>query len=149
MDGGLPQGATARLGEVPSLLLLRPDWNPLAGHGSAVGRSIAAGGRGRGGALAIRGRAAVLLRWLSVALGRLSVGSVGLLRWWLAVGLSTVWALRRGRVLAAILLALGRVSCKHVWSASSHGGGRITGLLMAGEREACTDLGRDTAGLGP
>lgn len=137
VDGSLPQGTAARLGEVPPLLLSRPNWNPLAGHGSAVGRSIAARGRGRWGTLAIRCWAAVLLRWLlvwrllSVALGWLSVGSVGLLWWWLAVGLPTVWALRRGRVLATIL-ALRRVSCTRVWSASSHGRRRITGLLMAG-----------------
>lgn len=135
VDRSLPQGSTARLGKVPPLELLRPDRNPLTGDGSAVGRPIAAGGRRRGGALAIRGGAAVLLRWLlvwgllSVALGRLSVASV-LLRWWLAVGLSTVGALRRGRV-----LALRRVACSIFGQPRvrrSPGGPRIMELLMAG-----------------
>lgn len=97
VDGSVPQGPTGRLGEEPPLVLLRPGWNPLAGHWGAVGGRIAAGGRRRGGTLAIWGRAAVLLRWLlvwrlSVALGRLSVASV-LLRWGLAVGLLSVGAL--------------------------------------------------------
>lgn len=133
VDGSVPQGPTGRLGEEPPLVLLRPSWNPLAGHGGAVGRRIAAGGRRRGGTLAIRGRAAVLLRWLlvrrlSVALGWLSVGSV-LLRWGLTVGLLPVGALGRGRVLAL------RVACSIFGQPRvrrSPGGPRITELLMAG-----------------
>lgn len=135
VDGSVPQGSTARLGKVPPLVLLRPGWYPLTGDGCPVGRRVAAGGRRRGGTLAIRGGAAVLLRWLlvrrllSVALGRLSVGSV-LLWWWLAVGLSTVGALRRGRV-----LALRRVACSMFGQPRvrrSPEEPRIMELLMAG-----------------
>lgn len=135
-DGWVPQGPTGRLGEVPPLVLLRPGRNPLAGHGGTVGRRIAASGWRRRGTLAVWGRASVLLRWLlvwglSVALGRLSVTSV-LLRWRLAVGLllSTVGAVRRGRV-----LALRRVACSIFGQPRvrrSPEEPRITELLRAG-----------------
>lgn len=134
--GCVPQGPTGRLGEVPPLVLLRPGWKPLAGHGSAVGRPIAACSRRRRGTLAVWRWATVLLRWLlvwglSVALGRLSVASV-LLRWGLAVGLllSTVGALRMGRVLALRRVAFRVFGQPRV--RRSPGGPRITELLRAG-----------------